>query len=248
MLGWYIAAITFVIAAVAVGIVWRRHRRDIRQLRSSHDNAVRQKDDEHRRQLQRINREHDRRLESAHHPLVRDLLPVIDSLDEAVAHVDDTGDADEADIHQGLELAREALYDALERHDITPIAPTSGDSFDPELHEAISRREDGEQPSGTIHQRFRRGYRDGQRVLRSALVEVYVDPDPSPEVPETASSESDAEDSDDHPFDDGSPPASTDDRSSESDSSPDESSDVESVDAPGSDDVDSSPPSPSTSS
>lgn len=243
MLGWFIAATTFVIAAVALGIVWRRHRRDIRQLRTSHDDAVRQKDDEHRRQLQRINRKHDRRIENAHHPLVRDLLPVVDSLDEAVDHVDDAGDSAESELRQGLELAREALYDALERHGVTPIAPSSGDSFDPEFHEAISRREDSDHPSGTIHQRFRRGYRDGQRVLRSALVEVYVDPDQSREAPEISSSESDAEDSGSEDTGD----APSDERSSDSDPSSTASTE-ESADAVDCDDVDEPPPSRSASS
>lgn len=134
------------------------------------------REDEHRRRVERIEREHDRRLETAHHPLAQDLFPALDSLDEAVDQSDDPDQTSADDLREGLQLARESLYDALARHGITPVEPTEGDDFDPECHEAIARTESREADDGTIQQRFRRGYRDGAQVLRPALVQVWVDP------------------------------------------------------------------------
>lgn len=175
MTGWIIAGFAIAIAGLAIGWLWRRRRSDIRRLKTARKKAMSRQDDEHRRQLDRIQREHQRRLEAAHHPLARDLFPALDSLDEALDHADECGeDAATESLRDGVRLARQAIDDALSRHGVTPIVPAEGDVFDPELHEAISRTEDPEADINTIRQRFRRGYCDGDQVLRPALVEVNV--------------------------------------------------------------------------
>lgn len=176
------------IALGALSMIWRRHQREVQRLRSAHQVTIHRLDEEHDRRLERINREFQRDLTSAHHPLAQDLLPALDSLDEALAHMEQALNEQRpgasADLYKGVELARAAIDSALARHKIQAILPAEGDPFDPQFHEAMSRREDAEAKSNSIARVMRRGYRDGDRVLRAALVEVNVQPsaqkDPEP--------------------------------------------------------------------
>ncbi len=184
-MGWIIAALMTAITFVVVAVLWRRHQREVRHLRSSHEITVREIDDEHRRRLERLDREHDQELRWAHHPLARELFPALDSLDEALAILEEPDSLSTEDLEEGLLMARKALDTALERHGIVAVAPTPDDPFDPEVHEAIARHEDKQSEPNTIGRLFRRGYRQDNRVLRPALVEVNVAPrqdvDPSVE-------------------------------------------------------------------
>lgn len=176
-MGFILAAFIAVVASLAIAIVWRQYRREVRRLRAAHKDTVHELSHEHHRRLERLDREHDRQLRTAHHPLVQDLLPALDSLDDALAHLDsEEASLSSDELVQGLELAREAIYDALARHDITPVCPQRGQPFDPEIHEAISRHETSQEDPHTIRKLFRRGYRGTQGVLRAALVEVNVEP------------------------------------------------------------------------
>jgi molecular chaperone GrpE len=62
---------------------------------------------------------------------------------------------------------KSALTDAgLEEVDAT------GKPFDPNLHEAVSQREDANLPEGHVVQQLRRGYKLRERLLRPATVIV----------------------------------------------------------------------------
>ena len=52
-----------------------------------------------------------------------------------------------------------------------------GQPFDPELHEAVQRVEDGKHPPGTVSWVMLKGYTLGDRLIRPAMVGVSVDPD-----------------------------------------------------------------------
>lgn len=187
-MGWIVAALMTMVTCIALGLLWRRHQREIRNLRSAHKSTVRELGDEHRRRIQRLDREHDQQLDAAHHPLARDLFPALDSLDKAIDHIDNSQPQSVDDLLSGLNLARTSLDTALSRHGIVPIAPEPESPFDPEIHEAIARNETDTGKPNTISRLFRRGYRHGKRVLRPALVEVIVDPtqsaEPSVDEPE----------------------------------------------------------------
>ena len=217
-MGWIIALFMAIVAAVAFAAFLHYHRRELRRLRSSHKSSVAKLDTKYRRRIDRLDREHDRELQAAHHPLAQDLLPALDSLDEALAHLEDEERTlSPQALEEGLELARNSLYDALARHDITAIVPGPGEPFDPEIHEAIARTEDPDQESGTIRRLFRRGYRDDRRVLRSAMVEVNtapvqseessLPPDEEEASPESSADETPTSPSVDAPQDDVEPPS-----------------------------------------
>jgi molecular chaperone GrpE len=97
--------------------------------------------------------------------LVRELLPVVDNLERAL------GSAGEGEQHlaEGVRMVHGQLVAALEREGIHAFDP-AGEAFDPECHEALSTREDGE--SGRVLDVVEKGYRLNGTVLRPARVVV----------------------------------------------------------------------------
>jgi molecular chaperone GrpE len=97
--------------------------------------------------------------------LIRELLPVVDNLERAVASAGE----DEQHLADGVKLVHAQLVAALEREGIQSFDPV-GETFDPECHEALSTREDGE--SGRILDVVEKGYKLNGTVLRPARVVV----------------------------------------------------------------------------
>jgi molecular chaperone GrpE len=95
----------------------------------------------------------------AHERLVKELVPVLDDLERAIAH--------EGDIEEGVKLVHRALSDALAKEGLTEIE-TDG-KFDPHTQEALLAQP-SEADEGTVIQVLQKGYRLGDRVLRPARV------------------------------------------------------------------------------
>ena len=97
---------------------------------------------------------------------VRELLPVVDNLERALASA---GDSDH--LAEGVRLVHSELVGVLERNGVVPFDP-AGEQFDPELHEALSTRsQDGAGP-GVVLDVVEKGYRTNGTVLRPARVVV----------------------------------------------------------------------------
>jgi molecular chaperone GrpE len=99
--------------------------------------------------------------------LLRDLLPVIDNLERALA----VGVEDKGGVRAGVELTLKQFKDVLGRHGIEEVDPL-GAVFDPSLHEAVSRLHTHAAEPDTVVQVLQKGYRLGDRLLRAALVVV----------------------------------------------------------------------------
>ncbi len=97
---------------------------------------------------------------------VADILPVLDNLERAALQ---TGDP--AKIAEGLALTRKQADALLQKLQIEETAKV-GDTFDPNLHEAVMHVEDDERGEGEIVEIYQRGYRRGERVVRFAMVKV----------------------------------------------------------------------------
>ncbi len=97
---------------------------------------------------------------------IRDLLPVLDSLERALKT-----STSPKDLRSGLELIRKQLEDALSKLGLRPI-PTQGEAFDPRLHEAIEMVETTEAADHQILEELQRGYKLKDRLLRPAMVKV----------------------------------------------------------------------------
>jgi molecular chaperone GrpE len=103
--------------------------------------------------------------ERARSGLVRELLPVVDNLERALASAEEG----EQHLAEGVRLVHSELIAVLERNGIEQFDP-AGDRFDPAEHEALSVRDEGE--AGLVLDVVEKGYRSNGTVLRPARVVV----------------------------------------------------------------------------
>lgn len=133
--------------------------------------------------LRRRKAEAEQSLRYVQEPLIRELLPVLDDFDRALAAIPgEPGDPWRA----GIELVRDRLIQILAKEGVGPIDP-SGQPFDPNLHDAIGQRvaPPGIAP-GTVLDVAQLGYRMGDRILRHAKVVVAGPPTMTPTPPSMA--------------------------------------------------------------
>jgi molecular chaperone GrpE len=109
----------------------------------------------------------------ANEDLVRELLPVLDHLDLALA-ADETGG--ESAFVKGVQLVADQFLAVLAKFGVRPFN-AEGEPFDPQKHEAVS-----EEPSATISanvviSQISRGFMLGERLLRAPRVIVSSGPE-----------------------------------------------------------------------
>ena len=125
--------------------------------------------DEYLNDLKRVAAEFEnyrKRVLRAHERLVRELLPVLDDLERALAAAEEH---EEAKLEEGVRLVHRELADALAREGLAEIE-TNG-VFDPHVHEALLSQP-SDQDEGSVLEVVQKGYRLGDRVLRPARVVV----------------------------------------------------------------------------
>lgn len=105
----------------------------------------------------------------ANEALVKDLLPIIDNLERAVAHAQGGGNG--KPLVEGVEMVLKGLLDVLNKYGVTPIEAV-GQAFDPVKHEAMAQVESVEHQPNTVIQEYHKGYLFNGRLLRPALVTV----------------------------------------------------------------------------
>ena len=105
--------------------------------------------------------------ERAKSGLVRELLPVVDNLERALASAQEG----EQHLAEGVRLVHSALIAVLERNGVEQFDPR-GDRFDPGEHEALSMREQDGAESGVVLDVVEKGYRSNGSILRPARVVV----------------------------------------------------------------------------
>jgi molecular chaperone GrpE len=102
---------------------------------------------------------------------LKQLLPILDSLDRATKVESITA----GDIRAGIELIDRQFHDVLARLGVEPL-PAEGQPFDPNLHQAIATIETDKVPDHHVIDELQRGYRLRDRVLRAAMVRVAQKP------------------------------------------------------------------------
>lgn len=121
----------------------------------------------------RAQRELDEERRYANLPLLRDLLPVIDNLQRAIAAAEKTPEA--ASLLDGVRMVVQNFESALGRHHCRRIEAL-GRPFDPAFHEAIAQQPDATQPPGTVLLVAQDGYSLHERIVRPAQVVVCAAP------------------------------------------------------------------------
>lgn len=113
----------------------------------------------------RSTREQAATLDRAAERVVRELMPVLDSFDAALATKAES--ETERLLLSGMINTREQLLKVLEQEGLE-VVPTVGEAFDPEIHEPVGA------PDGAtdlvVSEELRRGYRLKERILRPAMV------------------------------------------------------------------------------
>jgi len=97
---------------------------------------------------------------------VKALLVPCDNLERALS-----SDAVGEDYQRGVALTLRQLYEAFEKLGLVSFGER-GESFDPELHDAVLHIEDPELGENVISTVLQKGYKLGETVLRHAMVEV----------------------------------------------------------------------------
>ncbi len=113
--------------------------------------------------------EKSRLLKYGNEQLLRDLLPVVDNLERALAHAERT-EVSETFV-DGVSLIAGMLKDVLERYGVREIKAL-GEAFDPNVHEAISRMAQAGTGPNVVVQEIETGYLYHDRLLRPAKVVV----------------------------------------------------------------------------
>jgi molecular chaperone GrpE len=135
--------------------------------RDEHLNDLKRVAAEFENYRKRVLRDQESLVARAHERLVKELLPVLDDLERALAAAEEH---EEAKLEEGVRLVHRELAAALEREGLAEIE-TNG-VFDPHVHEALLSQPSSDQAEGTVLEVVQKGYRLGDRVLRPARVVV----------------------------------------------------------------------------
>jgi len=113
----------------------------------------------------RAERQAEMRFDSQRRDLLLSLLPVVDTLELALAHAEP-----DSQLQGGVAATLRQFLRALEDNGVKRLDPT-GDTFDPAFHEAVEAAK-SDQPSGTIIAVVRPGYTLNDQLVRPAQVRV----------------------------------------------------------------------------
>ena len=108
--------------------------------------------------------------------LARDLLPVYDNLRRALDAAGEEQRAAASGVIEGVELTLRELLSVFAKHGVTPVAPEVGDTFDPQLHQAMFEAPVPGTKAGEIIQVMAEGFMLYDRLLRPAQVGVSSTP------------------------------------------------------------------------
>ncbi|GHU01072.1 hypothetical protein FACS1894186_3080 [Alphaproteobacteria bacterium] len=102
--------------------------------------------------------------------LALEMLPVIDSLERALAL-----ESPDGPFKDGIGLTLDSARAGLAKFGVAPVE-SLGQPFDPSVHHAVQEQETADAPAGTVVQEWQKGYMLADRVLREAAVVVAKAP------------------------------------------------------------------------
>ena len=100
---------------------------------------------------------------------VKDLLPIIDTLELAVKNIKNADDECAKDMVEGVELTLKKMVDTFKNHGIEEVGH---EEFDPNLHQAIQQVDSEEHDEGAIVEIYQKGYKLKDRLIRPSMVTI----------------------------------------------------------------------------
>jgi molecular chaperone GrpE len=147
-------------SAARAGENWNSYLRAVADLENYKKRAVREKQDAAR---------------AANEALLSRLIPVLDHFDMALAAANIASGPAVDSLKTGVAMVGSQLRSILAEAGLEEIDAT-GQTFDPQCHEAVSHQESAEVAEGSVLQQLRKGYRFHDRLLRPATVIVAKKP------------------------------------------------------------------------
>ena len=105
----------------------------------------------------------------ANESILKNLLPIIDNLERAIQCAKESGT--NGPLLEGVELTHKQFLETVGKLGVKQISST-GNLFDPAMHQAVAQVESGTAEPNTIIEEFQKGYFLHDRILRPAMVTV----------------------------------------------------------------------------
>lgn len=101
--------------------------------------------------------------------LLKELLPVFDNVDRAMTSARSATEV--KPVAEGLAMIGKQFESTLARLGLAKVESV-GTAFDPQIHEAIQQIETDDHPAGTVVAEVQSGWKNGDRLVRAAMVVV----------------------------------------------------------------------------
>lgn len=136
------------------------------------ENLLKEKEDQHLRMAaeyenfrRRSREEKDATYTEAVADTVGEILPIIDNLERAALYDDETK------VKEGLVMISKSVESVFEKLKVESVGKP-GETFDPNLHNAVLHAEDDSLGEGEIVEVFQKGYKKGNKIIRFAMVKT----------------------------------------------------------------------------
>jgi len=117
----------------------------------------------------RKQREIDEFKKFANETIFRQMLPVVDNLERAIASAETN--SDEGVLLEGVKMIHKDILKLLEMFSVKVVS-AGNEPFDPNFHQAVTRHETDEFPENTVTTVLQNGYLLHDRLIRPAMVVV----------------------------------------------------------------------------
>ena len=116
----------------------------------------------------RMNEQHEEEKARAAEKLVEGLIPVIDDFERSIDYAEKNG---ETGLLGGVQAVHTKMLEVLTKHGVEMIDP-KGEAFNALEALAVATVDDPSVPDETVAEVYQKGYRMGNKVIRSAMVTV----------------------------------------------------------------------------
>jgi molecular chaperone GrpE len=119
----------------------------------------------------RTTRERIELFKTAGQEVMTSLLPVVDDFERALSHIEENKETEE--LRKGVLLIYQKLYNTLEQKGLSKVETSAGDTFDAEIHEAITQiPAPSKKLKGKVIDCVEKGYKLGDKIIRYPKVVI----------------------------------------------------------------------------